>query len=90
MCHHNIRWTVYDTIGLGEIRMGSVPDDLAKKKTRNFLRKTKVEFDCILYIIRQGSLLDINFNIFKIFKKCSEELKITSLLSSHIVQTQVG
>lgn len=65
----NNKWTVYDTIGLGEPASGSVPNEEAKRRIVSFLKKIKTSVDYICILKKKGRLDQLDLFIYDIVKE---------------------
>ncbi len=68
-CSVNDEFEVYDTIGIGETRFGSVPHKKAVKKIRDYFSRCKVPLNYIAYVKKKGRFTDEDREMFGVFKE---------------------
>lgn len=68
-CSINDEFEVYDTIGIGETRFGSVPHKKAVRKIRDYFSRCKVPLNYIAYVKKKGRFTDEDREMFDVFKE---------------------
>src|SRR5688572_30658801 len=68
-CSINNEFEVYDTIGIGETRFGSVPHKKAVKMIRDYFSRCNLPLNYIAYVKKKGRFTDEDREMFGVFKE---------------------